>query len=369
MDYASFKALDFAQDPAFRAWTLEQAPAETEFWENWLLTHPEKQLAVSQARKLLLDLRNQPNYATDADVRAGMARLNAALVSLDQQPDEQAHEPAIRPLWHRLGGWRSAAAAAVVAAVGLWWGTRQPGTEQPLAATNVPQSEWTERINDGQRTQLVNLPDESSVVLQPGSRLAYRTAFDSLREVRLVGEGFFEVTKDADHPFVVYANDVVTKVLGTSFTVRAYASEANVRVSVRTGRVSVFRKADYERTQTVAGPNVPTTVLLPNQQMVVAATAKQLPKSEVSLPLKAINDRAMQRFTFVRTPVSQVFIALEQTYGVQIKYDSLRMQRCSLTATLTDEPLPLKLDIICRALDATYEQANGQVTIRSQGCQ
>lgn len=81
----------------------------------------------------------------------------------------------------------------------------------------------------GQDRNLV-LPDGSRVWLNASSRLVYPSRFEGkLRRVYLSGEGYFEVSHDASHPFVVDNNFFTTTVLGTVFNVEAYSrKEANL---------------------------------------------------------------------------------------------------------------------------------------------
>ncbi len=68
----------------------------------------------------------------------------------------------------------------------------------------------------------LTLADGSQVWLNANSRLTYPTVFHGKnREVELQGEGYFKVTHDARHPFVVRAGDMQTCVLGTEFNVNA----------------------------------------------------------------------------------------------------------------------------------------------------
>lgn len=73
-------------------------------------------------------------------------------------------------------------------------------------------------------TAKVQLPDGSIVMLNSNSTLTYPTQFsDKQREVNLLGEAYFEVTKDTKRPFVVttpYQANI--KVYGTQFNVEAY---------------------------------------------------------------------------------------------------------------------------------------------------
>src|SRR5699024_5405015 len=75
----------------------------------------------------------------------------------------------------------------------------------------------------------VELPDGSKVWLKAASSLRYPSTFsDTIREVELVGEGYFEVKNEKHEgrgtyrPFVVKAKDQKIYVLGTSFNVKAY---------------------------------------------------------------------------------------------------------------------------------------------------
>ena len=62
---------------------------------------------------------------------------------------------------------------------------------------------------------------------------------DSERRIRLKGEAYFKVSKDALRPFVVKMNGVNVRVLGTSFNVRSYADEGQVVTTLVEGKVKV----------------------------------------------------------------------------------------------------------------------------------
>src|SRR5690606_5880596 len=91
--------------------------------------------------------------------------------------------------------------------------------------------------------------------------------FDSLRrEVNLTGEAFFEVTKNPDQPFFVYANELIAKVHGTSFSIKAGENEANILVAVKTGKVSVFTRSDVNAAEYKTNKDLTALLLTPNQQ-------------------------------------------------------------------------------------------------------
>lgn len=85
----------------------------------------------------------------------------------------------------------------------------------------------------------LQLPDGSTVMLNGDSRIEYPSRFTGPeRIVRLQGEAYFEVAKDAEHPFIVETQHLSTRVLGTQFDVRAY-DESAPQVVLIEGKVEV----------------------------------------------------------------------------------------------------------------------------------
>ncbi len=88
----------------------------------------------------------------------------------------------------------------------------------------------------------IELPDHSVVTLRSGSTLIYpKQLAGASRTVALAGEAFFEVTRDESRPFIIDAQAVQVKVLGTSFNVSC--SDQAADVAVASGRVQVASKS------------------------------------------------------------------------------------------------------------------------------
>ena len=82
-------------------------------------------------------------------------------------------------------------------------------------------------VSAGAAISVITLPDQTKVTLNRYSSLTYPDRFkEDRREVQLQGEAYFEVEKDARHPFVVKADPVEVEVLGTHFNVEAYPGDA-----------------------------------------------------------------------------------------------------------------------------------------------
>lgn len=63
----------------------------------------------------------------------------------------------------------------------------------------------------------------------------------------------------------MYANELITKVLGTSFTIKTYPDDKQVNVSVTTGEVSVFTQFETKKNPELSGCELSGVVLTPNQ--------------------------------------------------------------------------------------------------------
>ncbi|RFM32280.1 FecR family protein [Chitinophaga silvisoli] len=89
------------------------------------------------------------------------------------------------------------------------------------------------------------LPDGTTVWLNAGSSLKYPTAFNGReRIVTISGEAFFDVAKDAEHPFVVeVADQLKVQVLGTQFNLNAYTDEKQINATLIQGSIRVNKGA------------------------------------------------------------------------------------------------------------------------------
>ena len=96
-------------------------------------------------------------------------------------------------------------------------------------------------------TAEVTLADGTVVTVNAGSKLVYPQTFSgSTREVELQGEAYFKVHHDVKHPFIVKANGISTKVLGTEFNVRSH-SRKDTHVTLLQGSVLVSSTATAKR--------------------------------------------------------------------------------------------------------------------------
>lgn len=221
--------------------------------------------------------------------------------------------------------------------------------------------------NDGAVPLQIRLADGSTVVLKPASEIRVADNFGkATREVNLKGEAFFRVAHDTKRPFLVYSNGVVTRVLGTCFNVKAYENDREVTVAVKSGKVSVYASKGSTSPHLTQAEEV---VLTPNQQVIYhrfrEVVSKQLvPEPEIILP-----DSDLFRMQFDNTEVVEIFKVLEENYGVEIRYEAADLKHCRLTTSMSDEGLYERIEIICKAIGASYAISDdAAITISSKGC-
>ena len=91
----------------------------------------------------------------------------------------------------------------------------------------------------GESSEVI-LADQTHVWLNSGARLSYPSGFQGkIREVRLTGEAFFEVSRDEKRPFHVVTPNLTVNVLGTSFNVEAFDQSKFTNVTLVEGKVNI----------------------------------------------------------------------------------------------------------------------------------
>lgn len=344
-NFDNYQLDDFIQDLSFRRWVQGKISAQNKIWENWVLSNPHKSSMVEEARSLVLASQIEEIAVSESAVRQGIEKI------LENTKQKKSFQKAY--LWAGI-------AASVILILSVYR-LREPGGGNPLSAGkgNIVKTE-----NNGDDPLNLQLSDGSTVTLKKGSKLQVSNDFNkSSRTVYLSGEAFFEVEKNPEQPFIVHAGGIVTKVLGTSFNVRAYEGENKTLVAVHTGRVTVYQdQAEDDRTRKTYPDQI---VLTPNQQVVFEKSQEKLVKTLIKTPVILVEE---VQSTYEEVAIPKVFADLENAYGVKMVYDAEVLAKCNLTASFEKETLYEKIEIICETIHARYEIADGQIVIYAKGC-
>ena len=349
-DYQAYTLTELLLDEDFIRWVQEQRPADNVFWENWLHDHPEKKPLVIEARRILESVNIHERYIPKEEIQQETARL---LKSIGAAPAQHPTSSITRPFLRRL--WPAAAVIIIAVSAWLFFTKTGPARTIPLAyAEQISSRHLIERINHGDKADTARLSDGSWIRIEPNSRIAYSSGFDTaaIREIYLSGAAFFQVAKNPHHPFHVITGEVTTVVLGTSFCIRSFEKDTTIQVTVRSGKVSVSG-----------------IILTPNQRLVYKKIGQSYQRQLLDQPVMLAPGITDENMIYEDTPVEQVFAKLSKAYGVSIMYDSDLLRKCTVTADMKGETFYHKLDLICRAIGAEYEVIDGQVIIQSGGCQ
>ncbi|QRR00272.1 FecR family protein [Dyadobacter sandarakinus] len=361
--YQDFFLEEFYFDEAFRKWVLKPEPEDHARWEQWLSEHTEKETVVAQARELVHALQPAAQPLSAFEKKEAM---DAIMRRFDEHTVVPLHQ---KPtfLMSRL---RLAAAASVVfVALACLWFFRNPA-ERSLSYTQLVSASAValrEVQNTGTTAMLISLSDQSTVSLDPGSKLSYPDHFeDGSRTVYLSGSAFFQVNGNPLQPFYVYADDVVTKVLGTGFRVRSVQGERSALVSVKTGRVAVFTRETIEDDRKSGNADLAGVLIEPNQQVSVDKESAVTTKTLVEEPYPT--DPGIIPTDFEDSPVSVIFKTLQKAYGIEITFDEELMKNCPVTASLAGLTFYEQLELVCDAVGAEYKVTGDHITITGGGC-
>ena len=156
----------------------------------------------------------------------------------------------------------------------------------------------------GSRVVSLTLSDGTNVWLNSESSLRYPVIFNGHdRTVEIKGEGYFEVKKKVDQPFIVHVeNGPKIEVLGTTFNVNAYPDELNIKTTLLDGSLRVA-----------------SVVLKPGQQAWLAGQKIVLNKVDTSDVVAWKNGL----FAFQDADLPSVMRQLARWYNIDVNYEGL----------------------------------------------
>ncbi|WP_421826850.1 FecR family protein [Larkinella sp.] len=357
MLYNEFTLQDFLNDDAFVRWVLYDE--QDAYWQQVRQDYPAKQEIIQGAVQLIQQIQQaEVNRSLPVDEEKTWKRIRSATLDAD-------------PLvgWPRKRQWTGVAVLCTLALVFIIWNWVDQSTSKTvytkLITKAAEKNTLIEKVNRNDTPLEIKLEDGSVVYLKKNSRFSYPAHFTAQsRETFLSGEAFFQIAPNPKKPFYVYANELVTQVLGTSFDIKAFDDDQQVEVKVRTGRVSVYNQKPIR----LVSDERQNLVLLPNQQVIFNRQTERLSKQLVAEPLPVQPLAASEKQYFEEVPATTVLKTLERRYGVHILYDEELLSHCIITTTLSNQPLKDQLEVICQTIGATYTEMDAQLVIEATGC-
>ncbi|HEX6192326.1 MAG TPA: FecR family protein [Chitinophagaceae bacterium] len=341
--------------------------------EALILEHPEWQYAIQN----LGDLWNhQPTKDTMQEEDAYMLHLHRMTeknVPFGEGPVEEhpAKKPTIRK-WY----W-TAAAAAVLVAGGIFiyttTGNTTPGNELAVKEINEVST------RQGSKSK-VQLPDGTVVLLNAGSKLTYNKDFGKgVREVHLTGEGFFDVKKMKETPFIIHTASINIKVLGTVFNVKAYPEDKKTETSLIRGSIEVTIK-DRPNDKIILSPSeklvVENSILLRQEDVKIKENAVEINGADIST-LVSINklkynptDSSVvetqwidNKLVFRDESFDELARRLERWYDVNIDIKDNRLRSRRFSGIFTNETIEQALEALKISVPFEHEQLGNKIII------
>lgn len=352
------------ENPLFFKWIYQPTPELEDYWQNYMKLYPAEANEIRYLQKQFGNLKISNDALSELEKKA----LARSILKKLERKDHQKHRRRLLAVWGRY-----AAIVLLCLLVGggiVFWEFNQKydellslnlgtpvNTTEPvliLDETNhirlgtkevsldysqedliiLNESEKLESTSLVGSNQLivpygtrakVRLSDGTLVWLNAGSRLIYPAVFDGgSRNVTLVGEAFFDVEKDRDHPFIVKTSDVRIKVLGTRFNVAAYPDEELIQTTLEEGAIALKSKTSgwFDR----------DLVLKPNQRAVIDKTTGNLNVSTVV----ASNSRFWVQgiLSFQNAELRNVVSRLERFYNIRFSYAETVNKNMKITGKL-----------------------------------
>jgi transmembrane sensor len=219
------------------------------------------------------------------------------------------------------------------------------------------------------------LPDGSKVWLNSESRIEYNRNFnDTIREVTLEGEAFFDVVKDKTRPFIVHTSDIDIRVLGTAFNVKSYPKEPSIETTLIRGLIEVTNKNE---------PTSPKVILYPQNKLVfnkvAAPTQPASPQSKAialhkpfaiaALPRNVADSALVEtswiynKLIFDGETLRDNAAKMERWYGVKIKFRGDKVGNTPIRYPLANETVEEALKALQIIEPFNYKRNGNEIEI------
>lgn len=204
----------------------------------------------------------------------------------------------------------------------------------------------------GSRTKL-NLPDGTLVWLNAGSKIIYSQGFGvDDRNLKLIGEGYFEVAHNKKIPFMINTKELDLRVVGTKFNFRDYADDKEMAINLLEGKVALVNKVK----------TMPEFYLEPDEKMVLNKATGEMEKFKTVAGTSNlwINDELF----FDEMTMEDIAKQLMRTYNVRVAVsDSIRGKRFYGNFKIQGNSINQILDTIVSTGQILYTFKNGKYVV------
>ena len=288
----------------------EGTPEDRLQFGNWLDASPANPAIYQRLRQLWEEGLGDYVVYRDADPEQ-------AWVTLQQLLDRDDHAVANHP--PRMMRWLVAATLILLSGgIALWY---YQNKQSPIQYATIA----------GEQKR-IPLPDGSSMVLQPQTRLQLPQSYNKTDRTVILQSGsvYFEVAHQEQLPFTVDLGVASVKDIGTTFTI--LRTTDSITVTVTSGKIAFTEKSTGETRQLGAGGSL----------------CLYTPANH-SGELKVVSTGG-NNLRFDNAPLQEVVDALQQQFGKKIILDDTAMAQKRLTLHLDGESFEECVKTICATL-------------------
>lgn len=227
--------------------------------------------------------------------------------------------------------------------------TRAKTLEYRGAASETVLSRNTLVIPRGAFYHLI-LSDGTKIWINADSKITYPTAFsDTLRQVELSGEAYFEVARNEQAAFVVKTGQMDIRVLGTEFGVNTFRDEGYAYAALVKGKIEV------------------TTPGSKKKEMLPGEVAKVDDKGDMMIEktdLKPFIYWKDNMFCFRNTSLSEILKQVSRYYDIQIEYEEGRKEEFYTGNISREKSLQSILEVIEMTIPVKFEIKGKTVVVK-----
>lgn len=342
---------DHAPWPLIAKYLAGECSPEEKLTIEWWLEEIDNRILFEEI-KAAWQRQSEPEPDIAFSAERGLGKLHAKISEAAEGPEEPFEKPV---KFIKISSWLAAAGILLLIGFSYLFFNQNTGTGK------TDRTAYLEKTSGQDEVVSLSLPDGSKVWLNKNSKIGFPKAFTGEnREVFLEGEAFFEVVPNPQKPFIVRSNKVSTRVLGTSFNVKAYRYQQTASVSVATGKVEVSKEIGK------GGP-IRITQLTPRQELVINTE-----KDETYIDIVSTFDIAAWRrdqLVFRNSTYTEVIDRLEEEFGVKIDLQNKSLSNCRVMASFNEgAALNDVLKLLSISNSFRYNIKENQVTILGGVC-
>jgi ferric-dicitrate binding protein FerR (iron transport regulator) len=329
--YHSYGLEDFIADNEFVDWVRFPTDASSAKWEQFISANPEKKIPIKHAALIVRSLE-------PVETEIPKERLDAIWYRIAKSRKSRQ--------WHLYSKVMKYAAVFILAflmGIGGSYILKKQGSDYTDMYTEI-------NVPYGERSEVV-LYDGTKVWLNSGTTLKFPLVFkEGQRKVSITGEGFFDVAKNSEKPFLVNAGQLDIEVVGTRFNVCAYPDDQKYYTTLEEGKVHATNRFTGERLS-----------LKPGEQAILDFNTKAISLQTVDTELYTSWKENLLKFE--NAEFTDVVKKMERWYDVKIIVDETMLFNKRYNMTIKTESLREMLRLLAFTTPMKYEIKEDQVLI------